>query len=729
MADKENTENTSSRFAGHRFPISLQLYIIFGIFVGLTVLASLLGRYYLIEMDKIQRNITERHIPELSAAIKVGQESVALANIATRLRSASSNREVQEVRTLTDAHSERLSEILQQLEGISGGGEMPVLEEFKSLTQDLQRNLDKLEKSALISINVRRVMNKRVSVAVRTAREFDNMLVSRIDDQTFYLDTGWRSLTQKTPASAAARLRNDGVNYYRSLLSLRAQIQTAANIMSEAVQYASFDMLQPLRERFEAALGICERLLASIKDKKFAEVANKKYQVIRVLGAGENTLEDTGGELFAKMGEVYNEEQKQEALLRSNEEIVETLSLKTEDLIEEIQDKSSETSEHFSKAIIDGRNMFLAVNIITIIFAFFVGFIMVRKNLIARIKRLSSAMLTMSKGNLKTSLDVSGNDEIADMANSLEVFRKYAYEAQKLELVEKLAEEVQEKNSALESVIAKLKQTQQQVILQEKLASLGQLTSGIAHEIKNPLNFITNFSLVSKDLLEDISREIAEIGKSIDQESREFIEEVLRDLYGNMEKINFHGQRANDIVKGMLQHSRGGDSGGVEEINFHRFLDSTVNLAYQGKRSGSKNFNVDIKKSYADGIDKLKINPQDISRVILNIVTNACDALEEKVSAKADTKEEFSPTIWIETAKIGQPDKPILEIKVRDNGPGVPEDLAKKIFDPFFTTKATDKGTGLGLSLSHDIVAKHNGVLKLTRLDEGTEFAVELPIS
>lgn len=678
-------------------------------------------------MDKIQRNITERHIPGLSAAIKVGQESVALANIATRLRSASSNREVQEVRTLTDAHSERLSEILQQLEGIASGEEMPVLEEFKSLTQDLQRNLDKLEKSALISINIRRIMDKRVSVAVRTAREFDNMLVSRIDDQTFYLDTGWRSLTQKTPSSAAARLRNDGVNYYRSLLSLRAQIQTAANLMSEAVQYASFDMLQPLRERFKAALGICERLLASIKDKKFAAIANEKYQVIHALGAGENTLEDTGGELFAKMGEVYDEEQEQEALLRSNEEIVETLSLKTEDLIEEIQDKSRETSEHFSGAIIDGRNMFLAVNIITVIFAFFVGFIMVRKNLIARIKRLSSTMLTMSKGNLKTSLDVSGNDEIADMANSLEVFRKYAYEAQKLELVEKLAEEVQEKNSALESVISKLKQTQQQVILQEKLASLGQLTSGIAHEIKNPLNFITNFSLVSKDLLEDISREIAEIGKSIDKESREFIEEVLRDLYGNMEKINFHGQRANDIVKGMLQHSRGGDSGGMEEINFHRFLDSTVNLAYQGKRSGSKDFNVDIKKNYTEEVDKININPQDISRVILNIVTNACDALDEK--AKSGKHKDFNPTIWIETAKKGELDSPILEIKVRDNGPGVPEKLEKKIFDPFFTTKPTDKGTGLGLSLSHDIVVKHNGRLKLTRLDEGTEFTVEIPIS
>ena len=697
--------------------------------MGLTVFASLSGRFYLIEMDKIQKDITERHIPELSAAIKVGQESVALANIATRLRGASSDREVQEVQTLTDAHSERLAEILQQLEGISGGEDVSALEEFKSLTQDLQHNLGELEKSALISINIRRIMNQRVSFAVKAAREFDNMLVSRIDDQTFYLDTGWRSLTQKTPSSALARLRNDGVNYYRSLLSLRAQIQTAANIMSEAVQYADVDMLQPLRERFEAALGICERLLASIKDSKFAVVAKKKYQTIRILGEGNNNAAETTGELFAKMGEVHDEEQKQEELLRSNEEIVATLTLKTEDLIEEIQNKSKETSEHFSGAIIDGRNIFLAVNIITIIFAFFVGFIMVRKNLIARIKRLSSVMLTMSKGNLKTSLNVSGNDEIGDMANSLEVFRKHAYEAQKLELVEKLAEEVQDKNSELENVISKLKQTQQQVILQEKLASLGQLTSGIAHEIKNPLNFITNFSLVSKDLLEDISREMADVGKLISKESREFIEEVLRDLYGNMEKINFHGQRANDIVKGMLQHSRSGDSGGVEEIDFHRFLDSTVNLAYQGKRSGSKDFNVDIKKNYTEEIGKVKINPQDLSRVILNIVTNACDALDEKSKSTNNGKDKkFSPTIWVETAKIGQPDKPILAIKVRDNGPGVPENLAKKIFDPFFTTKPTDKGTGLGLSLSHDIVAKHSGVLKLTRLDEGTEFTVELPV-
>ncbi|MDE3270363.1 MAG: ATP-binding protein [Pseudomonadota bacterium] len=724
----ETTGKISDGQAGYRFPISLQLYVTFGVFVGLTVLASLSGRYYLVEMDKIQKTITERHIPELSAAIQVGQESVALANIATRIRSASSHREVQEARTLTDAHSERLGEILQQLEAISAGEERPVLDKFKRLTQDLQQNLDELENSALISINIRQLMDERVALAVKTAREFDNLLVNRIDDQTFYLDTGWRSLTQKTPSSAVARLRNDGVNYYRSLLSLRAQIQTATNIMSEAVQYASYDMLQPLRERFEAALGTCARLLTSIKDKKFAAVATKKYEIIRTLGAGDNKLEDTSGELFAQMASAYTEEQKQESLLQSNADIVSTLALKTEDLIDEIQDKSKETSEHFSDAIIDGRNIFLAVNIATIIFAFFVGFIMVRKHLIGRIKRLSSAMLTMSKGNLKTSLDLSGNDEISDMANSLEVFRKYAFEAQKLELVEKLAKEVQHKNSELENVINKLKQTQQQVVMQEKLASLGQLTSGIAHEIKNPLNFITNFSLVSKDLLEDISRELADIGKAIEKESRDFIEEVLRDLYGNMEKINFHGQRANDIVKGMLQHSRGGDVGGVEEIDFHRFLDSTVNLAYQGKRSGSKDFNVDIKKNYGDAIDKVKLNPQDMSRVVLNVVTNACDALDEK-SKNAQTPKDFSPTIWIETAKVGSSENPSLMIKVRDNGPGVPEKLAKKIFDPFFTTKPTDKGTGLGLSLSHDIVAKHNGTLKLKRLDEGTEFTIEIPIA
>ena len=713
-----------------RFSIGLQLYVILGVFVALIMLTSLLGRVSLLQMNDIQKNITEHHIPELSIAIGMGQESVALANIASRLRSAPSEDEVRKIRTTVDTHAQRLDDGLQKLEKISFDTDtnIAVLAKFKGFAKDLLNNLALLEKSVYTTLDIRSQVKETTEKGLQEARALDNFLLMGIDNQTFFLNTGWKTLTQKQPVTPARRLRGDAVDYYRSLMTLRSQSQKAANLLSETVQVSSGDLIQPLRERFRAAVDTCAHMLSQITDKELQQKARERYEVIRTLGLGSaNKSSDSDGGLFQMMETVFQEEARQSTYLAGNNSIVGGLSQQTDTLISAIQNASSGTSDAFADAITHRRNEFFALNIISVIIAILVGNFLVRKNLIGRIKSLSSTMITMSQGNLRTPLTIRGNDEITDMSRSLEVFRQHAYEAQKLELVERLAKENQEKNVELESTILKLRNAQQQMIMQEKLASLGQLTSGIAHEIKNPLNFITNFSLVSRELLEDISREVADIGDKMPSDNKSFIEEVLRDLYGNMEKINFHGQRANDIVKGMLQHSRGGDSGATEEIVFSRFLDSTINLAYQGKRTSSKEFNVDIKKTYDEQIDKVKINPQDISRVILNLVTNACDAVDEKRIKGG--KDDYQPTIWIETKKIGNDSNPMVEIKVRDNGPGIPENLAQKVFDPFFTTKPTDKGTGLGLSLSHDIIAKHRGMLKLQRLEEGTEFIIELPMN
>ncbi len=712
-----------------RFSIGLQLYVILGVFVALIMLTSLLGRVSLLQMNDIQKNITEQHIPELTIAIGMGQESVALANIAAKLRSANTEDEVRKVRATVDTHAERLDEVLQQLEEINLGADanMIVLTKFKDFSKDLLSNLNLLEKSAYATIGIRKKIKASTEKALLEARALDNFLLTHIDDQTFFLNTGWKSLTQKKPASPTRRLQGDTVGYYRSMMTLRSRSQRAANLLAEAAQIANGDLIQPLRERFQAAVDTSKRMLQRITDKGLQQKARERYEAIRAIGLGAADKQDDPSGMFQMMEAVFQERDRQSTYLASNNGIVQVLSQQTEKLIEEIQSASGGTSDIFAQAITHRRNEFFALSIISVIIAILVGNFLVRRNLIGRIKSLSNTMMTMSRGNLRTPLTIRGNDEITDMSRSLEVFRQHAYEAQKLELVERLAKENQEKNVELESTITKLKNAQQQMIMQEKLASLGQLTSGIAHEIKNPLNFITNFSLVSRELLEDISREIAEVGDKLPADNKSFVEEVLRDLYGNMEKINFHGQRANDIVKGMLQHSRGGDAGATEEIVFGRFLDSTINLAYQGKRTSSKEFNVDIKKSYDEQIDKVKLNPQDISRVILNLVTNACDAVEDK-RRRDDTDNDYQPTIWIETKKIGDDGHPMVEVRVRDNGPGIPEKLTKKVFDPFFTTKPTDKGTGLGLSLSHDIIAKHRGVLKLQRLEEGTEFIVELPL-
>ena len=371
------------------------------------------------------------------------------------------------------------------------------------------QNLQLLEKSVLITVKIRNRLTRRIEEATKETRALNNFLAAEIDDQTLFLNTGWKSLGQRRPATPSARLRNNAIDYYRSLLSLRAQSQLVINLLTETVEFSNFDLIQPLRERFKAALDSCERLIMRIEDNDLRNSIRGNYNLIKKIGLGDKTAgvqDDAAQELFNLMEIVFREGQKQSTYLAGNNNIVGVLSLQTEKLIEKIQNASKDTSELFAQSIMNRRNQFFGLNFISVVLAVLVAHFLIRKNLIGRIKNLSRTMLTLSQGNLKTPLAISGNDEITDMGKSLEVFRQHAYEAQKLELVEKLAEEVHEKNAELESAIVKLKKAQRQMIMQEKLASLGQLTSGIAHEIKNPLNFITNFSLISKDLLEDISR-------------------------------------------------------------------------------------------------------------------------------------------------------------------------------------------------------------------------------
>ena len=270
------------------------------------------------------------------------------------------------------------------------------------------------------------------------------------------------------------------------------------------------------------------------------------------------------------------------------------------------------------------------------------------------------------------------------------------------------------KNEVIERSLANLKSTQSQLIQSEKMASLGELTAGIAHEIQNPLNFVNNFSEVNKELLAEMNEEIAKGNYSE-------VKILAKDIIENEEKINHHGKRADTIVKGMLQHSR--TSTGVKEpIDINALADEYLRLAYHGLRAKDKSFNATIKTDYDESIGSINIIPQDIGRVILNLITNAFYVVDEK---KKQIGDGYEPTVSVSTKKIN--DK--IEVKVKDNGNGIPQKVFDKIFQPFFTTKPTGQGTGLGLSLSYDIIKAHGGELKVeTKEGEGSEFIIQLSI-
>jgi len=287
---------------------------------------------------------------------------------------------------------------------------------------------------------------------------------------------------------------------------------------------------------------------------------------------------------------------------------------------------------------------------------------------------------------------------------------------QELELKRKA---IEESNEALKKSLEELKSAQQQLIQSEKMASLGELTAGIAHEIQNPLNFVNNFSDVSKELLDEMKEEL---NKGDTDEAKAIADDVIQ----NLEKILHHGKRAGDIVKGMLQHSRT-SSGQKELTNINALADEYLRLAYHGLRAKDKTFNAATKTDYDENIGLIKIIPQDIGRVILNLISNAFYAVNEKKKQQNEKKkqqpEEYEPVVSISTKRLNNN----VEIAIKDNGTGIPKIVVDKIFQPFFTTKPTGSGTGLGLSLSYDIVKAHGGLIKVnTKENEGTEFKIVL---
>jgi two-component system, NtrC family, sensor kinase len=282
-----------------------------------------------------------------------------------------------------------------------------------------------------------------------------------------------------------------------------------------------------------------------------------------------------------------------------------------------------------------------------------------------------------------------------------------------------LFEQVQERTRELATSLTELRAAQDRLVQTEKLASLGQLTAGIAHEIKNPLNFVNNFSALSADLIDEMKDILSEM--NVEKNKRDELDEITQMLKSNLEKVVQHGKRADSIVKNMLLHSRQG-SGESRSVDINALVDESLNLAYHGARVEKIGFNIDLKRDFDPAVGAADVYPQEITRVLLNLISNGFYA-----TAKRNTKtgDGFEPTLTATTKNLG--DK--VEIRIRDNGTGIPAEVKEKIFNPFFTTKPAGEGTGLGLSMSYDIIVKqHGGTIDVdTALGVFTEFRIVLP--
>ena len=719
------------RLLAARHRIAFHLYMGIGTAVALTMVASLVAWFSFDQVGDAQRQVNERAVPEIATAFAVAQQSGTLAAAAPRLVAAETPMAFAEV--AAKVATER-ADFKKQLAALTQQGAAE--ERFARIRahgDTLIANINAIE----ASVSKRFELNARSRALYNDLEALQNklivILIPAIDDQLFYAMTGYRTLGEP-PAPRAQHLSEAELSLYRDLTELQEGTTTATRLLASAFNLSDARLLEPLQERFDSTVGGIERKLAALGagpshstlDRQMPKVGFRiEYAYLHSeLAPTFNRLFDLGRgdeKIFALRASELQIVEQQRTLLDRNRDLSIELVAEVEGLVNTARGSAQEATQTSTQAIFTGRKLLLAINAIGIIGAILIAWLLVGRVLLRRLEFLSNRMRLMAGGDLETKIEMPGRDEVADMAAALEIFRHNSLEAQRLNLVEKLAADLEEKNATLEKVLADLQLAQDQIVMREKLAALGELTAGVAHEIQNPLNFVKNFAEVSEELLEELQEVLEEEGIQINEEQRELLNEIKGDLTDNLGRIRHHGDRANRIVRDMLQMGRG--SGEARSADINDLLEEHARLAFHSARATNADFQLDIKEDLDEEVGELEVVPQDLARVFLNMVSNACYATNEKRHAP-ETASDYVPTLWISTQRA--PDQ--VEVRIRDNGKGIPADVVDKIFNPFFTTKPTDQGTGLGLALSNDIVREHGGAIKVhSEPGEFTEMIIELP--
>lgn len=704
-----------------RQSLRVQIAAGLGAAIVFTLIASIIALVAFFQVGRIQREINTEHVPALTNAVQIGQLATSLAAAAPRLVAEARNRQLS-----TDAEAEaapddsvpqldllesaaRIIELSSEL----GAGERTAgLREF---SEALAGNLRDIQVSVESGVVLQERLGQLQEATVVRSRELNELIVPLLDDQVFYMATGLRELDDD-PAPLEVRGAEVEVMYQQALSAVDARGNLAGSLIADVVVQDDLELVETLEERFRAATAGTFRALDTIGDRAPRQL-QETLDAIYELGLAENGAFPVRREYLAEL-------RNQLGYLARNESITDSLEVAVGTLTVGLEQEALAATEQSEAALNLGRSLLVALNVLGISSAALILWLFVGRFLIARLTALSRAMRRMAGGDLETRIEVRGQDEVGEMAQALEVFRKHALEVQRLNLVEELATRVEAQNEELAKTLDDLEKAQDQMVMQEKLASLGQLTAGIAHEIKNPLNFVNNFADVSSELLEDLKEELETVKESVPEESVAEIEDISSDLSGNLERIVHHGKRASSIVYGMLEHARK-EGGERRPTEINAMLEEYIALAFHSMRAVDSRFQMTIQKDFGDDVGAIEAVPQDLSRVFLNIVTNACQATFDKQLAE-DSDPNYQPELEVTSRK----ENGEIEVRIKDNGPGIPEEHLKKIFEPFFTTKDTDKGTGLGLSLCHDIVRGHGGTLAVnSEVGNGAEFVITLPTS
>ena len=737
-----------------RYRISTQLYVAIGGAVALTIAASLVGWFSFNSVGEAQNQVNEDSLPEVVAAFGIAQHSGTLVNAAPRLTAATTPEELaivsagideannaleQHLSVLLggDGHSSLLSDILRidghnsLLSDILGTDEEGRIDQLRMPEGEFERSERIRTHVATLKVGIDEIENGMIEIfelneekedvrAELTAlqNQIDDIMIPTVDNQLFYTMTGYRNIYEP-PVGRDEHFSEMELARYRNLAGLHADATTANQILESAFSISSAPLIEPLRERFESAVGSMERNLSALDNWPARPQILPLTNRLTELGTGE----DNGFDILERQLQII---QRQQNLLTFNRGVALALVEEVDSLVSSARSSADVATQASAQAILTGRTLLLTICALSVVGALLIAWLFVGRMLLRRIQTLSDWMLRMAAGDLESRVEMKGRDEVADMARALEIFRRNSLEAQRLNLVEQLAEELQGKNEELERVLGDLERAQDQIVMREKLAALGELTAGVAHEIRNPLNFVKNFSEASEELLGELDEILVEVGENIGDEDKDYIQEISGDLTSNLERIRTHGDRANRIVNDMLMMGR--DTGEQRLTDINGLLDEHARLAYHSARALDSEFQLDIQFDLDPNMGEINAVPRDLGRVFLNMVGNACDATDERrraLQAESENGELYMPTLWISTRKSDEN----VEIRIKDNGSGMTPDIIDKMFNPFFTTKPTDKGTGLGLAISSDIVRQHGGMISVdSKQGEYTEMTIELPL-
>lgn len=738
------------RLLEYRYRISAQLYLALGGAVALTFAASLVGWFSFNQVGEAQHLVNERRVPELASAFGVAQYSQDLVASADALTVATTPEEVARVGDEIATAHRLFNEQVAVLR--SKGGEEERFERINTYSNALIDNIAGLNSSMWQSFTLSDQLDSLQRELEVLALGVDGLIVPEIDRQFFYIQTGYTELDQ--PRAARAEHTSEAEQaQYRYLSELQSNAKITTQLMTGAFIVSDISLIEPFRERFESSASSIRTNMSHLQGTSSYDELAPLFNRLLELGLGQQN----GFDLRAKQLEL---EARQQQLLSNNQGIAELLVDEVDALVSAAEAGAQEATIASEQAILTGRTLLLAISLVSIGGALLIAWLFVGRVLLRRLELIAGWMRSMAAGDLDTRVEIGGRDEVAEMAAALEIFRHNAQEAIRLNLVEELAQELEGKNAELEGINARLDSqnheldnknaeleninaqldsqnhqleeamtnltaAQDRIVAQEKLASLGQLTAGVAHEIRNPLNFVKNFSESSEELLEEM-RETFEENEDghLDDEQKGLIQDIFADLAENMERIQMHGERANRIVQDMLLMGR--ESVTHQLSNVNNLLDEHARLAYHSARAQDSNFQLDLQYDFEE-MDDIEVNPRDVGRVFLNMVSNACYATDEKRRQLMESGggNDYMPTLVLTTRKQDEH----VEVRIRDNGNGMPPEVVEQIFNPFFTTKPTGQGTGLGLSICSDIVREHGGTIDVvSEPGEFTEMVIELPL-